>query len=163
MSINSFSQIENIANEDGNRNREFPPGSKEAVSLRFLELLSQEKKWVDENFEQLLSGLVSDESVDAFRDLAVFSRALQLLVNDPVLPESKIKGLLKLHLMSLDPVGSREIIPGINSYALAVKNVLDILREILNPGIFAKLAPYLEKIFVAPAQDYWHSSQQNDL
>jgi len=138
----------------------FPPESKEAISLRFLQILREEKISFEEQ-KELIRGIVGDESIEAFTDLSVLSRTLQRLVKDESINiEEKTKMVLQVHLLGLSPIGSRDVIPGVNSYAFAAKSVIEILQKILTPDVFGQLSQHFKKIFIPPAEDYFKQNTQ---
>jgi len=148
--------------ENKNESSEFSEETRKELSDFFIKSLRDEKKRVEEDVE-LIRGIVRDSSIEASKNLMIFSRAVQLLSRNKSVPE-KERTFLKIHEMNLSPiVGATEVVPGFSSYALAVKTVVEILDTLLTKEVSLAIHAYAEKIFLPPAQDYAkHGSEPFD-
>ena len=135
-----------------NENSEFSEEKRKELSSFFVESLRNEKKFVEENIEHI-RGIVRDSSIEAFKGLMIFNRAVQRLSRDSRVPE-KDRMILKVHESNLSPIGAMEILPETSSYAFAIKSVLSTLDKLLTKEVSIAIHAYTEKIFVPPAQDY---------
>ncbi len=149
----SKTKLKNMENnQNKNENSEFSEETREQLSNFFTESLRNEKDFVEENIEHI-RGIVRDSSIEAFKNLMIFSRAVQKLSRDPRVPE-KDRMFLRVHEMNLSPIGATEIVPGVSSYALAVKSVVEELDKLLTKEVSLAIHAYAEKIFLPPSQDY---------
>lgn len=150
---NSKTKLQKIETKNSsNENSEFSEETRKELSDFFTETLRNEKQFVEENIEHI-RGIVRDSSIEAFKNLMIFSRAVQMLSRDTRVPE-KDRMFLRVHEMNLSPIGATEIVPGVSSYALAVKSVVEELDKLLTKEVSLAIHAYAEKIFLPPAQDY---------
>ena len=133
-----------------NESSEFSEETREQLSNFFMESLGSEKKLVEENIENIRV-IGGDSAVDAFKNLMIFSRAVQMLADDPRVPE-KDRMFLRVHEANLDPIGEKEIFPGVGSYALAIKSIVEKLDQLLTKEVSVAIHAFAEKIFLPPAQ-----------
>lgn len=138
-------------NKDTNENSEFSKETREQLSIFFIESLRSEKEFV-EGYVENIRGIVRDSSIEAFKNLMVFSRAVNKLSLDPRVPE-KDRLTLRVHEMNLSPIGAREFL-GSNSYTDAIKAVVETLDRVLTKEVSLAIHAYAEKIFLPPAKDY---------
>lgn len=99
-----------------------------------------------------IRGLVRDSTLEAYRGVMIFSRAAQMFSEDPRIPANDRRAL-RVHGDNLIPVGSMEILPGVNSYPMAIKAVISVLDKLMTKEVSAAIHAYAEKIFLPPAQD----------
>ncbi|HLP86777.1 MAG TPA: hypothetical protein VK153_02780 [Candidatus Paceibacterota bacterium] len=146
--------IENLPQNLNNKNEnlELSEETREQLSDFFIQSLRNEKKLVEENIESI-RGLVRDSSIKAFKNLMIFSRAVQKLSRDQRVPE-KDRMLLRVHEINLSPIGAAEMVPGVSSYAFAVKSVVGELDKLLTKEVSSAIHAYSENIFLPPEQDY---------
>lgn len=138
--------------ELGNENTEFSEETQEQFSAFFMESLRNEKKLVEQHVE-LIRGIVGDSSVEANKNLMIFSRVVQRLSSDPRMPE-KERNFLKAHGSDLTPIDATELESGINSYDFALNSVMQILDNLLTKEASVALHAYVEKISLSAVEDY---------
>lgn len=146
----NFNQPPQLIKKEGDP--KFSEEARKQLSDFFLKSLKSEQEAVEKNVENI-RGIVRDSSIDAFKNLMIFSRAVQSLSENTLIPE-KERLALRIHQNNLSPIGAMEILPGANSYVYAIKIVLDILDEFLTKEVSVAMHAYAEKIFLPPAQDY---------
>ena len=134
------------------KNSSFSEETRKQLSDDFIKLLEEEKEAVKIDVEHI-RGIIGDASVEAYRNLMIFNRALQKFSEDTRIPE-KYRLVLRVHQNNLSPIGAMEIVTGIDSYQNAIQAVLGVLNKILTEEVSLAVHAYAKKIFLPPAQDY---------
>lgn len=157
MSSGRGKRLNNMENFSGNQkeNTNFSEEKRKEISYLFMKNLHDQKSIVENDLEIIKDTIADETVVESFKGLLIFSKAVQSIASDERIPE-KERTLLKVYLMDLNPIGVREVMSGISSYAVAIKSVISILDDILTKEVSTAVHVYAEKIFLPPAQSYYN-------